>query len=84
MSRKNESEREQDCFISQVQGMLLAKANARATMGSCCLLAQTIVVVAPAVQVMQVQVTVGCKQRQAVARKRNGNGRRNLACRQTQ
>lgn len=64
--------------------MLLAKANARATMGSCCLLAQTIVVVAPAVQVMQVQVTVGCKQWQAVARKRNGNGRRNLACRQTQ
>lgn len=46
--------------------MLLAKANARATMGSCCLLAQTIVVVAPAVQVMQVQVTVGCKQWQAV------------------
>lgn len=41
--------------------MLLAKVNARATMGSRCLLAQTIVVVAPAVQVMQVQVTVGCK-----------------------
>lgn len=30
--------------------MLLAKANVRATMGSRCLLAQTIVVVAPAVQ----------------------------------
>lgn len=35
-------------------------------------------------RLMQVRVTVGCKQWQAVARKRNGNGRRNLACRQTQ